>query len=109
MTPETQAAAERVARFLDAWEDPDQGRGAISTLRTEGLRLTPLDLRLVLAALDPAEQPDHTEYGVQHPDGSITSFVDGRLARIVSHEPGNALMKRPVGAWAHDEPLQEHQ
>lgn len=57
MTPDVQAAAERVAAFLDAWEDPAQGRGAISTLRSEGLRLTALDLRRVLAAIDPAGQP----------------------------------------------------
>lgn len=81
MTPDVQAAAERVRAFLDAWEDPAQGRGAISTLRSEGLRLTALDLRMLLAALDPAEQPiDHipTQAGIdylairrqQHPRGA---------------------------------------
>lgn len=40
-----------------------------------------------------------TEFGVRHRDGSVSSFVDGRLARIVSHEPGLSLVKRMVGPW----------
>lgn len=49
MTQTAPDAAARVATFLDAFEDPAHPQGAISTLRTEGLRLTVADLRAVLA------------------------------------------------------------
>lgn len=86
MTPDVQVAAERVAAFLDAWEDPAEGRGAISTLRSEGLRLTPLDLRLVLAALDPADVPINPTTWTA-PDGTVLD-----LTRQVFDSEGDAWM-----------------
>jgi len=52
LTPDVQAAAERVRAFLAAFEDSAHPQGAISTLRSEGLRLTAADLRELLADRD---------------------------------------------------------
>lgn len=49
-------AADRVTAFLDAFADPAHPQGAISTLRSEGLRLTVTDLREVLAQRADARQ-----------------------------------------------------
>lgn len=60
MTPETQAAAERVRAYLDAHEyvlgDLDQ-IAECGTHEHTWAPLTVTDLRVLLAALDPAEQP----------------------------------------------------
>jgi len=112
LTPDVQAAAERVRAFLAAFEDPAHPRGAISTLRSEGLRLTAADLRTVLAALDPAET--RTEWATRQrwpSDGTeqITDPVEEWLARRrVTQYPAMhpALMHRRVsyGPWIEGEP-----
>lgn len=64
MTPDVQAAADRVHAFLDTWERI-AGHPAADVLMTltalepptGTVRLTRSDLRTLLAALDPAEQP----------------------------------------------------
>lgn len=90
-------ARQRVTAFLDALEDSAHPHGAISTLRSEGLRLTVADLRAVLAEpFLPSTwtAPDGTVYDLTRPlldrDGDewqvsdepwpIARMVDGRCS-----------------------------
>jgi hypothetical protein len=84
MTPELRDAAARVRAYLDAWDANSGHKPTIAaTSDYYGRKPTALaaaDLRLLLAALDPAEQPIHhipTKAGLnylnirrqQHPHG----------------------------------------
>lgn len=124
MTPETHAALGRVTAFLDAWEDHSAQLGAISTLRSEGLRLTAADLRVLLAA---AEPPPVIEWGVRYAQPTGPGDVpfpsrDAALAALRAvelHTPGFAECARLIhrtrprdieapwwarGPWTEDEP-----
>lgn len=56
MTPDVQAAADRVRAYLDAWKRgaPNSDLGRVAALIGTRYQLMEDDLRLLLAALDPA-------------------------------------------------------
>lgn len=111
MTPETHAALGRVIAFLDAFEDEAHPQGAISTLRTEGLRLTAPDLRTLLDVIDPTPT---TEWGVHFrfdQVDNIVPYASEKHARDFAGSGGHTLVhrfavRRPddVSDWIEGEP-----
>lgn len=69
MIPDVQAAAQRVSAYLHAWDANSGHKPTIATTTDyhghNETTLAAADLRLLLAALDPAEQPTDTLKG--HP------------------------------------------
>lgn len=115
MTPDVHAALGRVIAFLDAFEDDaTHPEGAINTLRTEGLRLTAVDLRTLLNVIDPTPT---TEWGVhfKFPGAAAkVAYKTEEAARAALPTSGaHALIhrfavRRPddVSEWIEGEPAQ---
>ena len=113
MTPETHAALGRVIEFLDAFEDPAHPQGAISTLRTEGLRLTAEDLRILLDVVDPTPT---IEWGYRHRRATgefdDVAYAEKQSRHIAAANPETVTLihryavRRPddVSEWIEGEP-----
>jgi uncharacterized protein YhaN len=72
-------AAERVAAFLEAFADDDHTQGAISTLRSEGLRLTVADLRTALDRLRELEaEQQRTQTAIERKDRLLRRLEEQR-------------------------------
>lgn len=116
MTPDVHAALGRVIAFLDAFEDEAYPQGAISTLRSEGLRLEAKDLRTLLDVVDPTptiewgvrfrfDQVGETDVPYKTEEGARAA-VPSSAAHSLLHR---FVVRRPddVSAWIEGEPAAE--